>query len=394
MNQVANDNGNIKSVVMYTAVNSDTIITGGIRRFFEIVRLFAEKGIKVHLFIPSSYKSELINNRNIEIYNIKRYESKLLPNGFLNFIFNLKRLASINKINYDVIIVFEISFGIQCVLLGLARIILFVRQDFIACRSIYYNDKNTWIHLRKILSYLYINCLILVERYVLKNVYRIVVQCRYDKRTLLNRHLSLGRKIEKKFRIIPNNINSSWILLKPQSIELNLRQDYLNLCFIGNVHNTMKGLHILLEALILVLKKKYRVNLYIFGAGKRIDEYQVKYKKYPEIIFFGPVDNMVQYLNNFDLLIVPSLMDSFPNVILEGIACEIPVIGSNRGGIPEMLHYKELLFNPDSHSLANKIQEIADNNLISDYKKLIKIIKKYYTFDWINQILINTRCVE
>lgn len=40
-----------------------------------------------------------------------------------------------------------------------------------------------------------------------------------------------------------------------------------------------------------------------------------------------------------DLLVVPSMEDNFPNVILEASACGIPVVGASVGGIPEMIEH-------------------------------------------------------
>ncbi|MCH2177069.1 MAG: glycosyltransferase, partial [Lentisphaeria bacterium] len=38
-----------------------------------------------------------------------------------------------------------------------------------------------------------------------------------------------------------------------------------------------------------------------------------------------------------DIFIIPSLEDNLPNTVLESIACGTPVIGSNVGGIPDMV---------------------------------------------------------
>jgi glycosyltransferase involved in cell wall biosynthesis len=65
-----------------------------------------------------------------------------------------------------------------------------------------------------------------------------------------------------------------------------------------------------------------------------------------------------------DLLVVPSLEDNFPNVILEASACALPVIGSNAGGIPEMIdHEKTGLIVPraDAEAIANAIQKLFDH---------------------------------
>jgi len=54
---------------------------------------------------------------------------------------------------------------------------------------------------------------------------------------------------------------------------------------------------------------------------------------------------------HIDVMVVPSIWnDTFPGVVFEALAFGKPVIGSRRGGIPEMIREGEngLLFEPDT----------------------------------------------
>jgi glycosyltransferase involved in cell wall biosynthesis len=61
----------------------------------------------------------------------------------------------------------------------------------------------------------------------------------------------------------------------------------------------------------------------------------------PNILYLGRVDNaqMSKYYNAADFILVPSRHagDGIPRVIMEALSCGTPVIGANRGGIPDVV---------------------------------------------------------
>ena len=73
-------------------------------------------------------------------------------------------------------------------------------------------------------------------------------------------------------------------------------------------------------------------------------------------LFTGEVDgeeDLVSILNYADFLAVPSREDNLPNVIVEGMACGIPVLASAVGGIPEMIQDGRNGWLMPSHSLTD-----------------------------------------
>lgn len=71
-------------------------------------------------------------------------------------------------------------------------------------------------------------------------------------------------------------------------------------------------------------------------------------------------EQIKKFYDEIDLLIVPSIADPLPTVVIEAMARGCIVIGSNVDGIPELLGDKRLLFNVgDSIALKNKILEIT-----------------------------------
>lgn len=99
-----------------------------------------------------------------------------------------------------------------------------------------------------------------------------------------------------------------------------------------------KGVTPLLQAAVQMQNSQ---NIFhIVGTGPM--EQQVIYasSKYSNIIFHGKIPNteLPQYFQAADVFIIPSTHEEGAGrVIMEALSCGTPVIGANRGGIPEIL---------------------------------------------------------
>ena len=121
----------------------------------------------------------------------------------------------------------------------------------------------------------------------------------------------------------------------------------------------------------LILFASQRVTNHNKGMGYLVDACQKMVRQHPET------------LTNTAVVVTPSLSDNLPNTIMEAMACGIPCVGFEVGGIPEMIDHKRngyIVEQKDSADLANGIYWVLN---IADYDKLsadaIKKVKENYS---------------
>ncbi len=103
-----------------------------------------------------------------------------------------------------------------------------------------------------------------------------------------------------------------------------------------NLSNPLKGGSILARAFGSMVKSRRDLSrLLLVGSGKfdhKLDDKRVMTMR------TGGVFTVEDCLLAMDVLVVPSMEDNLPNVIGESLMVGTPVIGSDVGGIPEVLH--------------------------------------------------------
>lgn len=112
----------------------------------------------------------------------------------------------------------------------------------------------------------------------------------------------------------------------------------------ANINDKRKGLHLLVEALALLKKKKFdhnRLKIVVFGKFKDFDEASLAF----DVLSLGQIKNaetMAEVYSMSDVFVLPSLEDNLPNTVMESMACGTPVIAYNIGGIPEMVEDEKI----------------------------------------------------
>lgn len=142
-------------------------------------------------------------------------------------------------------------------------------------------------------------------------------------------------------------------------------KDYetIDITYIGTL-GKHKGVHTLITAFKDIDNEN--IKLHIIGKGYDEDEFKQLAMDDDRIIFHGFVDNkdILKFYEQTNVLVIPSICyDNSPLVIYESFSTGTPVIGSDIGGIPELVmeDYNGFLF--------------ESNNPESLKKKLVKVIK-------------------
>ena len=85
------------------------------------------------------------------------------------------------------------------------------------------------------------------------------------------------------------------------------------------------------------------------------------------IVFVGKQANIADYLGVADVFLLPSELESFGLAALEALACEVPVIATRIGGIPDVVIHEETgLLCParDALDLARAIGRLLSDDLL------------------------------
>jgi len=112
--------------------------------------------------------------------------------------------------------------------------------------------------------------------------------------------------------------------------------DGIAVAFVGRLV-PVKGIVYLAEAIRILDAEGFKGHFIIVGDGSEKDKLEALKLSNSKIHFLGFKRDPVKYLQAADLLVLPSLGEGCPNVVLEAFACGKPVIASRVGGVPDLV---------------------------------------------------------
>ncbi len=199
------------------------------------------------------------------------------------------------------------------------------------------------------------------------------VQTERIKRDLLEefhrrRAFSLRRNAMPKVQVVPNGV------------EIRGRMDSQGekLVYVGRL-TRKKGVEYLISAMKLVRD----VDLLIVGDGQDRERLEKMAVGLPvEFVGRVPPERVYEYLRQAKILILPSLYEGLPNVILEAMSMGVPVIATRVGGIPDLVKDGRtgILVEPGRvDELATSIKKLVEDDDLRRRmsKNCLEEVKKY-----------------
>ena len=191
--------------------------------------------------------------------------------------------------------------------------------------------------------------------------------------------------VDTPVKILPNGYKDDLFYPMNQlqcKRKLNLPLNNKIILNVGNL-SEVKGHKYLIEAMKEIVKFRKDVLCIIIGEGKLRNTLQRQINnnglsKFIKLVGRRPHSEIPIWINACDLFVLPSLNEGNPTVMFECLGCGKPFIGTNVGGVPEIIKSNDhglLTDAGNSHKLAEKIKTALDKKW--DGKKIVNYAEKY-----------------
>lgn len=174
----------------------------------------------------------------------------------------------------------------------------------------------------------------------------------------------------ERIEVIPNAIDVSKIRPIERKIArglLSLPEDKKLVLFgaMDATSDPRKGFKLLESALNRIAEQGLgeNINLMIFGSSEpeKAADFGINAQ------YLGKVGNDIVLMLSYsaaDVFVIPSVMENLPNTIMEAMACGLPAVGFDVGGIPEMIDDGRTGFLTrayDTEEMSNNIMRVVEN---------------------------------
>lgn len=181
--------------------------------------------------------------------------------------------------------------------------------------------------------------------------------------------------------VIIDKINKSYINKKKKQLgETNCKE--LKIVTVASVQLKYKGQEYVMKAISDLKRGGINIKYYLIGGGnnERLKKFVKKYNVEDNVFFKGSFSHseIFKLLSEMDLYIQPSLQEGLPRAVIEAMSVGMPVIGSNAGGIPELIDYKCIFKKKDTKKIASMIKNIDNSFLVEQSERNYLYSQEFY----------------
>ena len=193
-------------------------------------------------------------------------------------------------------------------------------------------------------------------------------------------------KIKNKIKVIPNFIELDKVKkdpLAPCHRYVMAKENERIITHISNFRKVKRIPDII--KIFYNIQKEMPAKLMMVGDGPEKEKAEALCMElgiHDKVIFFGNSNEIDKILLLTDLFLLPSETESFGLAALEAMACGVPVISSNSGGLPEVNFegisgYLSNVGNVDEMA-ANAIKILKDDDVLKQFKEnALEVAKKF-----------------
>jgi glycosyltransferase involved in cell wall biosynthesis len=335
---------------------------GGEKWHYEMAKRLHEKGLPVIIY--TNRASEL--KTRADLSKIPNYQLRINNLSFLNPFKIIKLAINFRKLKIKTIVL-NLSADVKTA--GLAA-------RFACIPQIIYR-RGSAIHIRNSI----------MNRFLFRHVvHQVIANSIETKRTILSRNPGLIS--EHQINIIYNGIDLA--VFDREKVDFSYTREN-NEIIIGNVGRLVKqkGQKYLIDLAIRLKKKTSNFKILIAGEGKMETELASRVainKLEDRFKFVGFVNDIKGFMKSIDIFVLTSLWEGFGYVLIEAMACKVPVVAFDISSNPEIVEHNHTgylvpLFDMDA--MTEKVAQLMDDEQLRLHmgREGRKRVEKHFSFE-------------
>lgn len=176
--------------------------------------------------------------------------------------------------------------------------------------------------------------------------------------------------LQRRYPTQGRQVGCSDVELQPPAAlaQRSIPNEKLRLGTLGVIDLKYKGHATVIEAMGRLRKMGCDMEYQIVGPGDRsaLERCALEHGVADRVVFTGPMDHdqIFSWLDTVDIYIQPSLTEGMPRALIEAMSRGCPCIGSNAGGMPELLEPQYIFPKGNAARLAALLANAPENGLL------------------------------